>query len=73
MAHVGSRFGVHWKRAEGYATHVLATNVSQGWKGIDHCKEVIEVPERDAIDEKIIDGCECGEKSWEAGMERDVL
>ena len=53
--------------------HALASEVFQCWKGIDYGKEVIEVPECDDMDVEGIDGCECREKSWEAGMERDVL
>ena len=71
--HVGSRFGLHWKRAKGHEMHALASEVFQCWKGIDYGKEVIEVPECDDMDVEAIDGCECREKSWEAGMERDVL
>ena len=66
-------FGVHRERAKGHEMHVLATEVYQCWKGIDYGKEVIEVPECDDMDVEAADGCECRKKSWEAGMERDVL
>ena len=46
MAHVGVRSSVHRESAEGHATHAIADQVSQGWKGIDHREEVIEVSER---------------------------
>ena len=47
-ARVGVRFGVHRERAKGHAAHAVADQISQGWKGIDHREEVIEVPERNA-------------------------
>ena len=71
--HVGLWFGVHRERAKGHTIHVLAIQLSQCWKDIDHREEVIEVPECDGIDVEVLDGCECREKAWEARMKRDVL
>ena len=72
-ARVGVRFGVHRESAEGHATHAVANQISQGWKGIDHREEVIEVPERNTQELEASYSCECREKEWEAGMKRDVL
>ena len=72
-AHVGSLLGVHRERAKGHTIHVLAIQLSQCWKDIDHREEVIEVPECDGIDVEVLDVCECREKAWEARMKRDLL
>ena len=73
MVHVGFLFGVHRERAKGHEMHVLATEVFQCWKGIDHCKEVIEVSECSTQDLEASYSCERREKEWEAGMKREVL
>ena len=73
LAHVSSLFGVHREMAKGYEMHGLASQISQGRKGIDHRKEVIEVSESNIKDEEASYSCECREEEWEARMKREVL
>ena len=73
MSHVGQWFRAHRERTEDLAMHFLTNQVSQGWKGVDHSKKVIEVSECNIVHREASDGRECREKKWEARMKRKVV
>ena len=70
---MSSLFGVHREGAKVCEPHPLETYTLQGGEGIEHPKEVVEVPKCSVEDEEASDSCESREKQWKAGMKREML
>ena len=66
-------FHVHRERAKGFELHVSTVETLQSGEGINHPKEVVEVPERNTEDVEVNYSCKCREQEREAGMKREVL